>query len=124
MRADQYEKLQALQEQLVDVFLSEADPALWPGKGLAPGEMDQQTRGDRYWSKKNAVATAALAQRVTNLTHKIELANGGGNGEGAGADELNEVESDLDKQVAAAEKDAKRLLAQVQRSAKKAHDNT
>lgn len=122
MRADQYEKLQNLQEKLIDVFLSEADPELWPGKGLNPGEMDQQTRGDRYWSKKNAVATAALAQRVSNLTHRIEQANGGN--DGAGADEVHDADSDLDKQVAKAEKDAKRLLDQVQRSAKKAHDKT
>lgn len=118
MRADQYERLQALQEKLVDVFLGEADPELWPGKGLQPGQMDQQTRGDRYWSKKNAVATAALVQRVSNLTSKIEMANS--NPGGAGADEINEEESDLDKQVARAEKDAKRLLDQVQKSAKQA----
>lgn len=120
MRADQYTSLQELNEKLMDVFLAEADPDLWPGKGLQLGEMDQQTRGDRYWSKKNAVATSALVMRVSSLTQKIEMANGGGASgtEGAGADELHEAEDDLDKQVARAEKDAKRLLDQVQKSAR------
>lgn len=118
MRADQYEKLQALQEKLVDVFLMEADSDNWPGANLTSANMDQQTRGDRYWSKKNAVATGGLIQRVSNLTMKIEMANaqpGGG-----GADEINDAESDLDKQVAAAEKEGKRLLDKVQRKAKAA----
>lgn len=118
MRADQYEKLQALQEKLVDVFLMEADSDNWPGANLTSAAMDQQTRGDRYWSKKNAVATGGLIQRVSNLTMKIEMANsqpGGG-----GADEVRDEESDLDKQVAAAEKEGKRLLDKVQKKAKAA----
>lgn len=118
MRADQYEKLQALQEKLVDVFLMEADSDNWPGANLTSANMNQQTRGDRYWSKKNAVATGGLIQRVSNLTHKIEMANadtGGG-----GADEVRDEESDLDKQVAAAEKEGKRLLDKVQKKAKSA----
>ena len=44
MRQDQYEKLQTLTEKLTDVFLQEADPDQWPGKGLEQSAMDQQTR--------------------------------------------------------------------------------
>lgn len=116
MRVDQYERLQALQEKLVDVFLMEADSDNWPGANLTSANMDQQTRGDRYWSKKNAVATGGLIHRVSTLTHKIELANtdeGGG-----GADLVKEEESNLDKQVADAEKEGKRLLDKVARKAK------
>lgn len=116
MRQDQYEKLQTLQEKLVDVFLMEADSDNWPGANLTSANMDQQTRGDRYWSKKNAVATGGLIHRVSTLTHKIELANSGTGG--GGADELGEEESDLDKQVAAAQKEGKRLLDKVQKKAK------
>lgn len=116
MRADQYEKLQALQEKLVDVFLAEADPDNWAGAGMKLVDMNHEQRGSAYWCKKNAVATGGLIQRVSNLTMKIEMANsqpGGG-----GADEVRDEESDLDKQVAAAEKEGKRLLDKVQKKAK------
>lgn len=116
MRADQYEKLQALQEKLLDVFLMEADSDKWPGANLTSAEMDQQTRGDRYWSKKNAVATGGLIHRVSTLTHKIELANTGEGG--GGADEVKDEESDVDKQVAAAFKQGKQFLDRIQKKAK------
>ena len=118
MRADQYEKLQALQEKLVDVFLMEADPDNWAGAGMLLADMNHEQRGSAYWCKKNAVATGGLIQRVSNLTMKIEMANtppGGG-----GADEISDAEIDVDKQVAAAEKEGKRLLDKVQRKAKAA----
>jgi len=72
MRQDQFERLQQLEERLIDVAIEEADPDQWPGKGVAVAAMDQQTRGDRYWVKKNAVATISLAQRVGVLMSSVQ----------------------------------------------------
>lgn len=117
MRQDQFEALQARGEVLVDVFLAESDPAKWPGAGIEPANMAQKTRGDRYWCKKDAVATLACAQRIFNLVQVIRERSIGTapppDGEVAGE------ESELDREVAAAEKEAARLLDQVQRGARK-----
>lgn len=116
MRSDQYEKLQALSERLTDVFLNEAEPEQWPGHNIAPGAMDQQTRGDRYWCKKNAVATLTLIGRVANLTDVIQQQSNAGNGAAVVTDE----EATLDAEISAAEKEATKLLDQLQRRSKKA----
>jgi hypothetical protein len=121
MRQDQFEALQARGEQLVDIFLAESDPAKWPGHGIEPANMEKTTRGDRYWCKKDAVATLACAQRIFNLVQVIrersvpvDLPTPDGS-PAAPAD----GETDLDREVAAAEKEAARLLDQVQRGARK-----
>lgn len=119
MRQEQFERLQALHEKLVDVFLDEADPEKWPGQGIELANMDAKTRGDRYWSKKNAVATIALTQRIQSLVTVVRQVTAGGGGEEA-PEAVTEPEEDLDRQVAEAEKDAKRLLDTVQRKAAKA----
>jgi hypothetical protein len=118
MRQDQFEALQARGEQLVDVFLSESDPTKWPGHGIAPAAMEKTTRGDRYWCKKDAVATLACAQRIFNLVQVIRersIPPSPPKPEGEEA-----VEDSLDAEVAAAEKEAQRLLDDVQRGARKA----
>lgn len=115
MRQDQFEALQARGEQLVDVFLLESDPAKWPGQGIEPATMDKSTRGDRYWCKKDAVATLACAQRIFNLVQVIRersIPPSPAQGE-------DTTEDSLDAEVAAAEKEATRLLDQVQRGARK-----
>jgi hypothetical protein len=119
MRQDQFEALQKRGEQLVDVFIAESDPAAWPGHGTKPANMDKATRGDRYWCKKDAVATLACAQRIFTLVQVIRERS---------APDLptapdgapDEVEDSLDKEVAAAEAEATKLLDQVQRGARKA----
>lgn len=118
MRTDQYEKLQALSERLTDVFLDEADPDNWPGKGLDLQTMDKATRGDRYWSKKNAAATVMLLGRVHSLVDVIQRASAGANDPAQGA--VAEGEDELDAEIAAAEIEAARLLSQAQKSAAKA----
>lgn len=70
MRPDQLQRLRELSEKLADVVLVEADPDEWPGAGRGPAEMDQQTRGDRYWCKKNAAATFALLVRAQEIVDK------------------------------------------------------
>ena len=114
MREDQYHKLQALEEKITDLFLFEADPANWTGEGVLPKDLTQQDRGDRYWCKKNAVATISLAIRIGSLLGRIQMA-----GVTTPAAEAEGEEGDsaglLDAEVKAAEKEAKKLLGQFQR---------
>jgi len=119
MRQEQFERLQSLHEKLVDVFLDEANPDKWPGNGVEISSWDQQTRGDRYWIKKNAVATIALTQRIQSLVTVVRHATAAGGGEET-PEAVTDPQEDLDKQVAEAEKEASRLLDTVQRAAAKA----
>lgn len=59
---DKIKRLQELLSKLIDVFLDEGDPGKWvqPADGL-------QWRGDRYWDKKNAGATATLIVKVQTI---------------------------------------------------------
>ena len=118
MRQDQFEALQQRGEQLVDVFLLESDPKGWPGAGIEPATMDKSTRGDRYWCKKDAVATLACAQRIFNLVQVIRERSAPDLP--SNPEEKQEVDDSLDREVAAAEAEAARLLDQVQRGVKKA----
>lgn len=121
MRQDQYERLQALTEKLTDAFLSEADPDVWPGHGVAIAAMDQQTRGDRYWCKKNAAATLSVIIRTNTLVGFIQQRSAAGVAGGVPAAEQSPEETGLDADIKAAEKEASKLLAQLQSGMKKAH---
>jgi hypothetical protein len=116
MRQDQYERLQKLCEKLMDVFLDEADPDSWPGAGVPVGQLDQKSRGDRYWVKKNAVGTASLIQRGAALMGRTQDATAAGTGS---PEAVSESESSLDKEIAQAEREAAKLLDQVQKKARK-----
>lgn len=117
MRLDQYERLQALEEKLTEQFLSEADPGNWSGDGIVPKDMTQEDRGNRYWCKKNAVATIALTIRIGSLVGRVQA-----RGEVAPAGEDGEDTSAglLDAEVAAAEKEARTLMARFEKRAKAA----
>lgn len=117
MRQDQYEKLQALEEKLADVFIGEAEPEQWPGHGIAPSAMDQKTRGDRYWVKKNAVATLSLMQRVATTIGQVQLRGAGTTPETSSGD--GEAQDHLDDEVRGYEKEAATLLREMQEGAKK-----
>jgi hypothetical protein len=67
MRQDQIERLHDLEERLIDVYLDEADPRNWPGVGAMGDQLTKEQRGDRYWEKKNAVATVMLAHETRKL---------------------------------------------------------
>lgn len=120
MRQDQYDKLQQLEEKLTDVFINEAEPEKWPGHTLEPGTMDQQTRGDRYWCKKNAVATLSLIQRVAGLVHTIQV-NASNPTAPSSDPQAADDEKQLDGEIAAAEKEATKLLDEMQRRSRKAN---
>jgi hypothetical protein len=67
MRDDQIERLKDMAEAVAEVFIEEIDPETWSGAGMSMAEMDSQTRGDRYWCKKNAIQTGTLLARVLDL---------------------------------------------------------
>ena len=119
MRDDQYIHLQQLEEKLADQLLVEADPVNWSGNGIAPSEMTQQQRGDRYWCKKNAVATMSMTLRIGSLIGQIQR-NGSTNPTPGVADPDGDTQGLLDAEVAAAEKEAKSLLDRFQKGMKKA----
>lgn len=110
MRADQAERLLELEEKLIDVYLDEADPANWPGVGTAGSHMTKQERGDRYWEKKNAIATVALAQETRKL-----LANDKAT---LGRDPYSDAE--LDKKISDAERRAQALISEVRKDSDRA----
>jgi hypothetical protein len=100
VRADQLERLTALEESLIDVYLDEADPQNWPGVGTMGEHMSKEERGDRYWCKKNAVATVALAHETRKLIANDKSA--------LGRDPYSDHE--LDKKIGAAEKRAREAI--------------
>ena len=118
MREDQYLKLQGLHAKLVDVALQEADPEAWSGAGVAPKDLTQQDRGDRYWCKKNAVATISLAIRIDTLLGKVQGYGVAPPKQDDPADAAEEQAAGLlDAEVSAAEREAKKLLKQFQKKA-------
>jgi hypothetical protein len=99
MREDQVKRLQDLSEQLADAFIGEADPTEWPGNGQAPADLTQQERGDRYWCKKNAMATGGVLRYTLDLIDK----HGGQNpDEGMQSADLENRIKDAEKRAAAA----------------------
>ena len=118
MRSDQYQRLQALEEQLLDVFIFEADPTKWPGHGIEPANMDQKTRGDRYWCKRNPAATLVIVTKVQALVHQTQ--NFGAMRDGESQNEVAEQEDELDKDIAAAEREAQKLMTELQTGKRKA----
>lgn len=117
MRQDQFERLQGLSEKLVDVLIGEADADQWPGAGWKPHELTKEQRGDRYWCKKNAVATLAVIDRVHRLIDVARSASAGG---GADPGAVKDEDAELDAEINSAEKEAAKLLDKVQRDAKHA----
>lgn len=122
MRQDQFEKLQALEERLTDIFLGEAEPDKWPGHGIEPRNMDAKTRGDRYWVKKNAVATLSLIQRVGSMVNRSLPREGEGAPPATPDGDEPQEEALLDSEIHEAEKEAARLMRQLQGAGKAAFD--
>lgn len=121
MRQDQYERLQALEEQLLDVFLDEADPRHWPGQGIKIANMDAKTRGDLYWCRKTAAAAGMLFTRVGAMIGATQI--GGGLTTPTTPSDADHEASQLDEEVAKAEREAAKLMRELQSGqGKKAFD--
>lgn len=60
LSAETLKKLEERQAQLAELFVQETEAAKWP-----PNE--RETRGDLYWLKKNAGATATLIVKIQTM---------------------------------------------------------
>lgn len=105
MRFDQLARLKELAEEVAEVFIYEADPRAWSGHGQDLADMDAETRGNRYWDKKNAIQTGTLLARVLDLAERDDRA-----GDGARV-----ADEDAEEQVSRFEQKAKELLKHAQR---------
>jgi len=104
MRPDQIERIKELSEAIADRFIMEADPREWPGAGTPPAEWSTEERGNSYWAKKNAMATAGVLRFTLDIT------------KAAGVNDIaNDIEreADLDRQIGEAERRAKEALNRV-----------
>lgn len=59
--ADTLKKLEQRQQELADIFIDETDATKWPGTE------DRTQRGDRFWFKRNAGATATLIVKIQSM---------------------------------------------------------
>lgn len=110
MRDDQIARLEDMSGKLVETFLEEADPETWPGAGKPLADIDQQTRGDRYWCKKNAAATLSIVARIRSvITQKTNP---------YGDKPTAQDDDDLEKEIAAATREAEKRVAIIQANGK------
>ena len=109
MREDQHKSLQDLSEKLTDVAIKEIDPDQWPGSQIPIDQQDSKIRGDRYWHKKNGVATISLIMRINNLVDVVRKNSAAGVG-AAAVDDADE----LDQDIKACEKQADDLMKKLQ----------
>lgn len=80
MRPEQITRLVEIEEQLLDVFVSECKPKKWPGMTKS------EDRGDRYWHKKNALATLTIVGRIQTVLRDARTDGGQGEAPKAGDD--------------------------------------
>lgn len=114
MRDDQYVRLKALTEKLADAVIDEADPDNWTGNGKKPADLTRDERGDRYWCKKNCAATLSVLMRIYSVAGMVERAGGAPSEVPAGA----AGETDLDREVSAAEREAQAILKRIAKTSR------
>jgi hypothetical protein len=107
MRPDQVARLTDLSEKLADTFLTEADPGEWAGGDKLPADLTQQERGDRYWCKKNAMATGGVLRYTLDLLVKHV------------GEQAPEDDADMDRKIRDAEKRAAKAVNDAISRAKK-----
>lgn len=112
MRPDQKQRLDDLAELLVEEFIAEADPRLWPGAGKPPDSWTKEERGDRVWVKRNVIGTGSVLHALHDLEDRHEKNTS------ADAATQGKRDDDLDASIAKYEGQAARLLEKVQNSVK------
>ena len=106
MRTDQITRLDDISERIGEVFLTEADPDNWNGAGIPLAQLDEKSRGNRYWDKKNAIQTGSLLARVLDLKERQM---------GLSERQVDPLEDDsAEKEIKRYEKKARELIDAIQ----------
>lgn len=105
MRPDQRERLADLSERLAEQAINDADPDNWTGSGKLPQDLTQEERGDAVWCRKLALSTLAVLSSVARLQVEAPAKPPGG--------PQPEDAAAVDAEIAAAEREARRLLDRV-----------
>lgn len=105
-KAETLHRLEARQEQLAELFLRESDTATWPSLDTKEG------RGDRYWLKKNAAQTIALAVRIQTILDRALTPIGTSPDAPTPGDPVDE---ELEREIAVTEQQAADLIAKVRK---------
>lgn len=114
VRDDQYAKLKAIAEKLADVVIHDTNPEHWTGTGKPSKELTQQERGDAYWCRKLAASSLSVLVRVYSVTGMIERAGGAA----PAIPESAAGETDLDREVAVAEREAQAILKRLAKTSR------
>lgn len=114
MNNDKYVRLKEIGEKLAETVIHDANPDNWAGTGKASKDMTQAERGDAYWSRKLAAASLSVLVRVYSVTGMVERAVAGTTEPLAG----EPGETDLEKEVAAAERTANAILERVAKASR------
>lgn len=114
MRPDQYQRLMALDETLMDVFLEEVNPDNWEGSKIPIDQQDSKIRGNRYWHKRNASATLTLVVKVNTMVGILQRNMSEGDKGLTVEERESKYEDDLDAEIRASEKEADKLLKKIQ----------
>lgn len=113
MRPEQKARLLALEEKLADQVIQDIDPENWPGHGLTLAAMDKETRGNALWARKVAAQGLMVLQKVQVLMVDPAAASG----------KSTSDESDVDRMTESAERDAAKLLKEIEKKREKGGTN-
>lgn len=103
MKPEQVTRLSEIETELVDIFVEECKPAKWPGM------KDAAERGDRYWHKKNALATLTLVGRIQTVLRDARGDGSGSADQGGQQPQRPDGERDGEESI---EQEARRLEKQ------------
>lgn len=100
------ERAEELAQKLATTFFDQANPDNWTAAELSPAAMTKEQRGDRNWDVKNANQMGALLMRVIELKQKLTDPDS----------KPPPTDAEPDKNIAAYEKQAKQMIAQVSKN--------
>lgn len=109
MTDDQARRIAELQGRLIETVIRESDPENWSGGNTMTRDLDNEDRGNRYWCLKVAAQAVGLYAKLDSI---IQARTAGG----VGGDVGPKSDDTLDDEINTTEREAKKILARIQKS--------